>query len=73
MQTSFPKLQKNNSTMDVDMLAAIGALVQQQNRDIIRLQHAVERRGREREEGETELYGSDSGSSEGLNMGCMTS
>ena len=30
--------------MGVDMLATIGALVQQQNQNIIRLQHAVERR-----------------------------
>jgi hypothetical protein len=62
------KLQYNCTTMDADRLAMIGALVQQQNQNHLRLQQAVER-----EDGETELCGSDSGYWEGLNMDCMTS
>jgi hypothetical protein len=44
--------------MDVDKLSMIGALVQQQNQNLLRLHdfQAVER-----EEGETEMCGSDSG------------
>jgi hypothetical protein len=42
--------------MDAERFAMIGALVQQQNQNLLRLQQAVER-----EEGETELCESDSG------------
>jgi hypothetical protein len=49
--------------MDAERLA-IGALVQQQNQNLLRLQQAVDR------EGETGLCGS---LREGLNMDCMTS
>jgi hypothetical protein len=42
--------------MDAERLAMIGALVQQQNQNLLILQHAVNR-----EEEETGLFGSNSG------------
>jgi hypothetical protein len=59
--------------MDAGRLAMIGALVQQQNQNLLRLQQVVDRRRREREEGETELCWSDSGYIECLNTDCMAS
>ena len=38
--------------MDAERLAMIGALVQQQNQNLLRLQQAVDRRRREREKKE---------------------
>jgi hypothetical protein len=46
--------------MNAERLSMIGALVRQQNKNLHRLQQALDRRRREREE-ETEVCGSVSG------------
>jgi hypothetical protein len=42
--------------MDAERLAMIGALVQQQNQNLVRLQQAVDRRRRERRRGDIVVW-----------------
>ncbi len=55
-ELSYIEFIENCITMDAERLAILGALVQQQNEQILRLQCVMDE-GEDREEGETDLCG----------------